>query len=345
MFNNEEMVPKKKRGRPINERFEACVMERLISLKMTETDSSGKKVDIEVLANAVFNYELFRVAAEDVRNYPEFKDDERLKAIKFSNGWVQKLKKHYKLRRRRCSTKLKNKPSEEEVRNQMQKIQKIMLDNEITAAQVFNEDETAIDTVAELLFQYVPSTATRAADCASSESRFTTMLGSSGEGIMLPTMIILKCGTEDKVDLSGEQTLEKLRRERLNDGTWEPRQLFRVPITDQKTGKVYDYVRPYLIQRDTFNIITVQHKAWNDQVGQLLRVKHQLKPWKGIKSPDKKCLMVEDNVSFHKTQQVKDAYAEANWLVEIWPPNMTDELQPMDINVNVIFKSIMRRLR
>ena len=55
--------------------------------------------------------------------------------------------------------------------------------------------------------------------------------------------------------------------------------------------------------------------------------------------------MMEDNVSFHKTQQVKDAYAEANWLVEFWPPNMTDELQPMDLNVNIAFKNIMRKLR
>ena len=248
-FNEEENVPKKKRGRPTNnERFEASVIERLIILKLTETDKSVKKVDIELLANATFNYDLFRIAAEDVRNYPEFKDDEKLKAIIFSNGWVQKVKKHYMLRRRRCSTKLKNKPSEAEVRSQMQKIQKIILDNELQATQVFNKDETAIDTDAALFFQHVTSTATRAADSASTESRFTTMLGSSGEGIMLPTMIILKCGTEDKVDLSGEQTLEKLRREKLNDGTWEPRQLFRVPITDQKTVSLNMYVNYMVVQ-------------------------------------------------------------------------------------------------
>ena len=87
------------------------------------------------------------------------------------------------LRRKRCTTVLMNKPSEAEVRSHMRKIQNIIMDNKMTAAQVFNEDETAIDTTAELLFQYVPSTANRAAVSASAESRFTTMLGSSGEDV------------------------------------------------------------------------------------------------------------------------------------------------------------------
>jgi len=74
-------------------------------------------------------------------------------------------------------------------------------------------------------------------------------------------------------------------------------------------------------------------------------VKKQLAVWKELNSPKSICLMVEDNVSFHKTQQEKDAYADAKWLVEFWPPNMTDELQPMDLNVNITFKNIMRKLR
>ncbi len=39
-----EKATKKKPGRPVNERFEACVIERLIMLKLTELDSSGKKI-------------------------------------------------------------------------------------------------------------------------------------------------------------------------------------------------------------------------------------------------------------------------------------------------------------
>ena len=58
-----------------------------------------------------------------------------------------------------------------------------------------------------------------------------------------------------------------------------------------------------------------------------------------------KCLMVADNVGFHKTTSVKAAYNEEGWLSENLPPNMTDELQPMDLVVNRTFKSIMRKKR
>jgi hypothetical protein len=190
----------KKRGSPVNEAFEAAVINKLIILKLTERDEEGKVKDIEVIANAAFSYELFKVAAEEVRKRPEFVNDELLKELKFSNGWVYRLKERYLLKRRRTSTKLKKKPSPAEVVAHMKALQKRILDNKITADIIFNEDETAVDSVAALLFQFVPTSADRATDTASgNEDRFTTLLGSSGTGRMLPSMIVLKCATQSKV--------------------------------------------------------------------------------------------------------------------------------------------------
>lgn len=57
-----------------------------------------------------------------------------------------------------------------------------------------------------------------------------------------------------------------------------------------------------------------------------------------------KFLMVVDNVSFHHVQEVVAAFTNVGWILKFLPPNMTDELQPMDLVVNSVLKSEMRRL-
>ena len=57
------------------------------------------------------------------------------------------------------------------------------------------------------------------------------------------------------------------------------------------------------------------------------------------------CMMVVDNVSFHHVKEVVEGFAGANWLIKFFPPNMTDELQPMDLVVNSVLKCEMRKLR
>ena len=110
-------------------------------------------------------------------------------------------------------------------------------------------------------------------------------------------------------------------------------------------GQIITSKRPYLIRKDTLEIITVQNSALNDATTMLLHVEKQLKPFKARHFPDKKCLMVVDGVSSHKVPEVQAAYADAGWILEYFPPNMTDELQPMDLAVNAVCKSAMRKLR
>lgn len=44
-------------------------------------------------------------------------------------------------------------------------------------------------------------------------------------------------------------------------------------------------------------------------------------------------------------KEVVEAFAAAEWLIKFFPPNMTDELQPMDLIVNAVLKAEMRALR
>lgn len=105
------------------------------------------------------------------------------------------------------------------------------------------------------------------------------------------------------------------------------------------------YKRPLLRHPETLDIITVQHKAWNDAVGMTMHLKYQLQPWKVRHAPHDKCLMVVDNVAFHHVKEVVEAFAAAEWVIKFFPPNMTDELQPMDLIVNAVLKCEMRKLR
>jgi hypothetical protein len=225
----------------------------------------------------------------------------------------------------------------------MKAIQDVIISHSIPANHVFNEDETAIESCAELLYQNVPKGTGRAVDpSCGSESRFTAVLGCNGEGQRLPTLIILKVSTQSTFDLRSERTLHPLMADLNRIAGAEVWSYSFFPVTVD--GK--DYFRPY-IQHQNLDLITVQHKAWNDQVGQLLRIEKQLKPYKQKLSPEAqtKFLMVYDNVSFHNTNQVVNAFQAADWFVKNWAPNMTDELQPMDLVENKVFKSAMRDYR
>jgi hypothetical protein len=76
-----------------------------------------------------------------------------------------------------------------------------------------------------------------------------------------------------------------------------------------------------------------------------MHVALQLKPFKARHSPNAPYLMVVDNVGFHHFAEVKAAAAAAGWLLMFLPPNITDELQPMDLVVNAVLNAEMRKLR
>ncbi|KAJ1398127.1 hypothetical protein B484DRAFT_458577 [Ochromonadaceae sp. CCMP2298] len=97
-------------GRPVSLAFELEVIDEVI---LTEMNS---KKELVVIANVAFSYESFQLAAYRVRSRSEvYQQDKRVNTLKFSMKWVWDLLARWKLRRRRCTTKGKNKPSVEEV--------------------------------------------------------------------------------------------------------------------------------------------------------------------------------------------------------------------------------------
>ena len=91
-----------------------------------------KDGDMEVIANAALSYESFKIAASKVRNESdEYKSDPLVKDIQFFNSWVHGLKQRFLQKKRRMTTTLKKKPSQEEVRIGMKKIQQKIIQYKI----------------------------------------------------------------------------------------------------------------------------------------------------------------------------------------------------------------------
>ena len=110
-------------------------------------------------------------------------------------------------------------------------------------------------------------------------------------------------------------------------------------------GKVHSglFKRNYLIHRVTGAIITSNPTAWMDTVTMIMWVELQLGPWRAARG--RRTLLVMDNCGPHGICAVKDAFAAKDILVEHLPPNMTGELQVMDLVVNGPLKAAIRRER
>ncbi len=339
------------RGRTVNHIFEAAVMNKLIICCLTEP-VGDEMPRVEVVANAAFSYSLFIRAAAEVMEEDPFKNDPDLQTLTFSPKWVFNLIQRFKMSKKRCTTKMKVKPSPATVRARLTALQAISKEHKIPPERVFNADETAIHSCAEMLGQYCPADAERAVDpTEGAENRFTLLLGSSGKGKFLPAFIIVKVAPQDDYDLTGEQTLDKIKRENGWGDEWE-KKIFTItlPSTDKTADSsptTITYKRPYLINSNTLDVVTVQKKAWNDRVGLIMHARLQLKrvTERAGYLRNELCLYVVDNVGFHHGAEVKQAFLEAGFILEYLPANMTDELQPMDLCVNSVFKAEMRRLR
>ncbi len=77
----------------------------------------------------------------------------------------------------------------------------------------------------------------------------------------------------------------------------------------------------------------------------MMHIELQLAPFKQEHFPDLPCMMVVDNCGCHKVAEVVAAFMTVGWILKFFPPNMTGELQPMDLVVNAVCKKALRSLR
>ena len=143
-------------------------------------------------------------------------------------------------------------------------------------------------------------------------ARFTTMLGGTAAGNMLPAFNIIKC-TVDRADLRSTTVIQALHKHAgytAADGwalhIWERDLALKIKGVMTTTR----YFRPYLVHVDGM-VITTQHKAWMDSVGMCMWVDLVMGPW--AKASGRKKILVWDSCGPHKVAAVKAVFDQ--WCV------------------------------
>ena len=98
----------------------------------------------------------------------------------------------------------------------------------------------------------------------------------------------------------------------------------------------------YIIHETSGNVITSQCKAWNDTVRMVMWYELVMNP---IRLRLGKMLLWCDNCGSHRTSSVRDTILETDIDVAFLPPNMTSELQVLDLVVNGPIKSHVKNKR
>ena len=146
----------------------------------------------------VYSHGVIRLSAQKVASTPEFMSCPYLSKLKFSADWIKGWLRRRAMRKRRCSTQLKELPKPEEVQARMAQVQKRIDDGKYEPNQILIGDKTAILFGQAPRYQYIPTTAGRACTPECDEkSRFTTFLSGSAEE-MLPSFSILKCASKSE---------------------------------------------------------------------------------------------------------------------------------------------------
>jgi len=146
-------------GRKVNAAFETAVLDELIYTSLEKVQDKETAV---VQANVAFSNLMIVRAAEKVRGYPTFKDDPKVRALKFSKMWVGGLLRRNALRRRRITASEKVLPDLAAVQAEMSQIQQTIEADNYTPAEIISADETGVFYGAAPTYQVVPSDAARA---------------------------------------------------------------------------------------------------------------------------------------------------------------------------------------
>jgi hypothetical protein len=336
---------KNARGRRANMEFEKDVLANLIFVAVRDLDGVETA---SVIANIAHSYHIIRMAAQTAQGSPKWKGDERIAKLKFTDPWVVGFLRRTSLRRRRVTTSNKNTPPPDVVRATMRSIQDVIIKEGYEPDDTVNGDETGIFYGAKPKNLYVPEDALRAtAPDSNDKARFTALLWGAADGTMHAPFLIIK-NSVSGADQTGSTCLDAkhlMSEEGFRESDGWRHKVWSKTVTLNVSGKPVTalYKRNYIINDHTGVVITANATAWMDSITMIMWIELQLGPW-ATKSGRAK-LLVMDNCGPHSVQAVHDAFTAHNIRVVTLPPNMTGELQPMDLVVNGPVKAAIRAKR
>jgi hypothetical protein len=301
------------------------------------------------IASAIYDHATVRAAARHVAASPPWDEVERIQELRFSPGWIVDFLNANRISRRRIVTATKSRPPADEVHAWQHRISsQVGVHNgatRIPVRMVLSADETGIAYTTDHHYKYTSKDDNEACAASGDKRRFTAMLFAFGDGEMGIPFFIVKI-TSPKADLSNTRVLQAMFDKNPKDAGWTLESWSKiVKITNKSTTNHIKFTRPYL-RHESGAIITVQHKAWMDTVAMVMWIELVLSPAVKKRDPTPfNNMLVWDNCGPHKTEAVLDTLAAHHIHVETLPPNMTDQLQVMDLVVNGPMKAALRNHR
>ena len=300
---------------------------------------------VRILVNVTYSYSIVATAAKSVQDTPKWAGDQNVSKLVFSNKWAGIFLKRGGVSRRKITRGDKDVPDVEEI-NRILKIGRDMyINNGHEPSTCYNFDETAFTYSIGPSRVFCPGDQQRATNIGISNTkrRITAVIAVNAVGAFAPLMLIIKhsISSEARPDQTGMKVISDLFKKEgftAKDG-WE-KIIWEKKFTIKGITAVHKCT--YLKHTITVHVITSQVKAWNDTTRMVMWFDLIMKP---IKDRLGKLLIWCDNCGSHKTSSVKEVIAETNIDVAFLPPNMTAELQVLDLVVNGPIKAHVKNKR
>jgi hypothetical protein len=250
------------------------------------------------------------------------------------------------LRRRKITTDDKKIPPEEEIVRIMKVGQDLIREFGYGPDTIMNMDETAFTYAIGPEYMYVPKDQQRAQNIGvpNVKLRITAVVAVFGSGVFAPLFIIIKhtISSLEKPDQSGMKVIRTMYKNDEGFGAKDGWKLilWQKELTIANVTAIHKCY--YIIHDKTGEVITSQYKAWNDTVRMIMWLETICEP---LKERLGKLLIWFDNCGCHKTAIVDSVINSLQIHVACLPPNMTGELQVLDLVVNGPLKAHSRKLR
>jgi DDE superfamily endonuclease len=292
-----------------------------------------------------YSYAIVATAARSVQGLERWHTDESVQKLQFSHKWVKGILNRSGMSRRKITKEDKAVPGDDEIRRILKVGQDLYIAHGHTPETCFNFDETALTYAIGPSHMFCPGDQKRATNIGinNDKLRITAVIAVNGVGWFAPLMLIIKhsVSSELKPDQSKMKVITELHKK---DGFTE-----RDGWIINKWGKrltikgvTADHKCIYIRHQVSAIVITSQCKAWNDTVMMIMWYELVMRP---IKNDLGKMLLWQDNCGSHHTASVSDVIHETGIDVAFLPPNMTSELQVLDLVVNGPIKSHIKNKR
>jgi DDE superfamily endonuclease len=298
-----------------------------------------------VLVNVTYSYAIVVTAAKSVQETQQWHEENKIQNLVFSNKWVKNFLSRGGVSRRKITTEDKVVPTDEEIK----KILKIGQDMYVAGGHephtCYNFDETGLSYAEGPSHIWCPGNQRRAINIgiSNTKSRITAVIAVNGVGEFAPLMLIIKHSqsSEAKPDQTKMKVITELFKKegfRAEDG-WV-KDIWEKSLTVKGVNALHRCT--YIRHTVTGHVITSQCKAWNDTTRMVMWFELVMRP---IKVEKTKLMIWCDNCGSHKTSSVKDVITETGIDVAFLPPNMTGELQVLDLVVNGPIKAHVKNKR